>query len=232
MNPGILSQELAKHLADSYPHNHDYRVSGSKLRPSLQLWRRWRKLRKHYRYSSGPDGRPRMDSLLDLSSCKGFFVLDAAQRLGARRVLGVDVHDLDLEASRAAAAHLGLGRARFEKLHLDELVERGEQPFETALLINTYPYLFFGSQRDPHHFGDHERIFDLIAELITPGGRLIFSNRVELERCPGHIQDLAHERGLAGEYDERRVRDAATRHFHIEVHGSLGRIPLWVLERR
>ncbi|MDF1798572.1 MAG: methyltransferase domain-containing protein [Planctomycetota bacterium] len=232
MNPSRLTPELAQHLANSYPHNHDYRISGSKLRPSFQLWRRWRKLRKHYRYSSGPNRRPSMDSLLDLSSCKGFFVLDAAQRLCAKRVLGIDVHELDLEASRAAAAQLGLGRAHFEKLHLDELVERGQQPFETALLVNSYPYLYFGSRRDPHHYGDHGRIFELIAQLIAPGGRLIFSNRAELERCPAHIQELARERGLAGNYDERRLRDAATQHFRIETHGSLGRIPLWVLERR
>jgi SAM-dependent methyltransferase len=233
--PGGLTPELARHLADSYPHNHDYRLAGRRLRPSWQLWRRWRRIRRHYAYdtAAGRSGRrASLDSLLDLSSCKGFFVLDAALRLGARRALGVDVHRLDLEASRAAAAELGLDRARFERLFLHELVERDEPPFSTVLLVNSYPYLYFGSRREAHGYGSHARIFELLARLVAPGGRLVFSNRVELERCPGHIQELARERDLAAEYDERSLRAAAGRHFHISSHGRLGRIPLWVLEPR
>ncbi len=227
-----LTPELERHLADSYPHNHDYRVRSGRPRPGWQLWKRWRRIRRHYVLEQATNGRPRLESLLDLSSCKGFFVLDAAERLGARRALGIDVHELDIHASRAAAAELGLDQVRFEKLYLHEVVERGEAPFQTTLLVNTYPYLFFGSKRDPHRYGDHERIFDLIAALVAPGGRLIFSNRLEFERLPGHIQELARETGLAAEYDEARIRAAATRHFHIESHGSLGRIPLLVMTRR
>ncbi len=228
-----LTPELAKHLADSYPHNHDYRIVGGRLRPSWQLWRRWRKLRRHYLLESGArDGRSGLDSLLDLSSCKGFFVLDAALRLGARRAQGIDVHEPDLVASRAAAAELGLNQVRFERLLPHQLVERGDAPFGTVLLVNTYPYLYFGSQREPHGYADHERLFDLFAALVAPGGRLVFSNRVTLERCPRHIQELARERGLEAGYDEHRMCAAASRHFDVEAHGSLGRIPLFVMHRR
>ena len=228
-----LTPELAAHLADSYPSNHNYRVAGGRLRPSFQLWRRWRRLRRHYLLEAGGrDGRPALDSFLDLSSCKGFFVLDAAQRLGARRAVGIDVHEPDLAASRAVAAELGLDRVRLERLLPHELVERGEAPFGTVLLVNTYPYLFFGSRREPHAYGDHERLFELFADLVAPGGRLLFSNRVELARLQGHMQRIAHERGTAHLFDEHRIRAAAGRSFHVEAHGRLGKIPLWVLHRR
>lgn len=216
-----LTKELAQHLADSYPHNHDWRIVRGKPRPSFQLWRRARRLRALYPKS--------FTSFLDLSSCKGFFVIDAALRFNPQRILGIDVHPIDLDASRAAAADLGLLQADFKQLFLDEFVAKNPQPFDVALLINTYPYLFFGSRREPHAYRDHHKIFQLLARLVSPGGTLIFSNRTELDRCPGHVRELAAASGKGDSYNTSAIRDAAKKHFTIEEHGWLGRIPLWRL---
>lgn len=219
-----LEESLA-YVASSYPHNHDYRVVDGRLRPRFKLWRRWRRIRKLY-----PD---RLTSLLDLSSSKGFFVLEAARVEGCERALGIDVHAPDLEAARAVAAHVGRPRARFEELRLHELAERIDEfggPFQTVLLVNTYPYLYYGSRRDARAYLDHERLFELMARVTAE--RLVFSNRVDFERLPGHVRELARAQRAEAGYDEASIRAAAERHFTIEARGRLGRIPLWSLRRR
>jgi SAM-dependent methyltransferase len=220
-----LTEELARHLADSYPHNHDWRIVRSKPRPCLQLWRRARRLRALYPAAEA------ITSFLDLSSCKGYFVIDACRRYRIERALGIDVHPLDIEASGAAALALGYDDIHFERRFLHELVAEEPEPFDVALLVNTYPYLFFGSRREPHAYRDHDRLFAHIASLVAPGGTLIFSNRTELERCPGHVRELARESGLGKLYTTAAIRAAAQKYFQIEERGRLGRIPLWRLIR-
>ena len=224
-----LAPEVAAHLADSYPHNHDYRIAAGKLKPSWQLWRRARRIRKHY--------APGSASLLDLSSCKGYFTFDAVMARGLERARGIDVHEPDITASRAAAAHLGLdAQVKLDRMHLHQVaaeVEAGtERAFDTALLINTYPYLFFGSLREEFHYPDHGELFGHLAAVTAKGGRLVFSNRVEVGLCPGHIQERAKELGLDHLYDETQIRSAIEPHFEIEARGKLGKIPLWILHKR
>ncbi len=224
-----LATDAAAHLADSYPHNHDYRIQSGKLKPSWQLWKRWRRIRKHY--------TPGGTSLADLSSCKGFFLFDAILRAGMQRARGIDVHEPDVTASRNAMAHLRLEeQIRIDRMHLHdvaaEVVAGQTAPFDTTLLVNTYPYLFFGSRREEHHYDSHAEIFEHLASLTAKGGRLIFSNRVEVELCPGHIQERAKEMGLESAYDEAQIRVAIDPHFRIEARGKLGKIPLWILHRK
>ncbi|MCA8981880.1 MAG: class I SAM-dependent methyltransferase, partial [Planctomycetes bacterium] len=179
MTPG-LDRESRRYLAHSYPHNHDYRVVGSRLVPSWKLWRREGRLRALYPRS------PR--SLVDLASCKGWFVLQAA-RAGCPRAVGLDVHRPDLDASRAAAAHLRID-ADFREQRLDELaaeVEAGAAPFEVALLVNAYQYFYFGSDRDERAVLDHRWLFQRMRTVCS--GRLIFSNRVDLERLPDNVRE-------------------------------------------
>lgn len=221
-----LTPQTHAYLAGAYPANHAYRVKSGRLRPSFKLWRRRRKIEALY-------PKP-LTSLLDLSCSKGFFVLDAARRPACERALGIDVHTPDLDAAEAVRAHLELERAQFESLRLDALCERLHEfggPFQTVLLINTYPYLYFGSRRSEQSYPDHARLFEMLRAVC--GGRLIFSNRVSLARCPRHIQDLACARGLEASYDESAIRRAAQKHFRLAEHGQLLRgIPLWSLVPR
>lgn len=220
-----LAQEVAAYVASSYPHNHDYRVLRGQLKPRWKLWRRLGRLRRLY-----PEP---LEELLDLSSCKGFFVLDAAQRPSCKRALGIDIHAPDLDASRAVAEHLGVSGARFEELTLSGLAESIDEfggPFQTTLLVNTYPYLYFGSDRSDEHVPDHDELFRRMASVTSE--RLIFSNRIEFGVLPRHIQRRATELGLAGSYDGEAIRAAAERHFEVEEQRPLGRIPLWLLRAK
>ena len=221
-----LTKELVRHLADSYPHNHDWRIVRGKPRPAWQLWRRARRLRTLW---PQPE---HVRSFLDLSSCKGYFVIDAARRLNLERAVGIDVFPLDVTASAAAAHDLGLANVTFELRFLHELAAEAPAPFDLALLINTYPYLFFGSRREPHAYGDHAQIFAHLAQLIAPGGTLLFSNRTELARCPGHVRELARTSGLRALYTPAAIRAAAEQHFDVKECGRLGRIPIWRLTAR
>lgn len=210
-------------MAHSYPHNHDYRIIGSWLVPSWKLRRRQGRLRALYPRA------PR--SLVDLASCKGWFVLQAA-RAGCENALGIDVYRPDLEASRAVAAHLAIN-ARFEERRLDDLVadvESGSPPFEVALLVNAYQYFYFGSDRDERAVLDHRTLFDRMRRICD--GRLIFSNRIELARLPDNVRARAAQLRAADGYNPRAVRDAAEEFFRVEELAPLGRIPLWVLHAR
>jgi len=220
-----LDARVADYVRDSYPHNLDYRVAGGRLKPRWKLRRRLRRIFPLY-----PEP---LEELLDLSCSKGFFVLDAASRGDCRRAVGVDVHAEDLEASRAVAAHLGFAGARFERLLLPQLsasIEDFGGPFQTVLLVNTYPYLYFGSDRCEAVASDHEELFELLARVTAE--RLIFSNRLAFATLPRHIQRRAREAKLAHTYDEDRIRAAAQRHFTLQVQRPLGKIPLWLLRRR
>ena len=220
-----LAPEVESYVGDSYPHNIDYEVADGRLFPGRKLSQRFGPISRGY-------ASPLVD-LLDLSCSKGYFVLEAAGRPECRRALGIDVHEPDLLASRAVAAHLGLERADFRELTLTQLAERLPEfggPFETVLLINTYPYLYFGSNRSDSHLPDHAQLFRLLSELGSR--RVIFSNRIEFERCPRHIQARAHELGLAEGYTPEAIRAACERYFVIEEQAPLGKIPLWFLTRR
>ena len=223
--PEPLDARVAAYVSNSYPHNLDFRVVRGALKPCWKLRRRFGRLRKLY-------AEPH-DELLDLSSSKGFFVLEAAQQAQCQRTLGIDVHAPDLHASQAVARHLGLDKATFEPLLASQLAERIDEfggPFRTVLLLNTYQYLYFGSERSEDHTPDHSELFRRLARVTAE--RLIFSNRVEFERLPRHIQRRAREAGLERGYDEGAIRAAADEFFTIEPERPLGRIPLWVLRRR
>jgi len=224
-SPPPLDPAVRAHLADSYPRNHNYRILRGRLVPSWRLFRRYRRIRALY---PAP-----LTSLVDLSSNKGYFCLHAAQRLGCSRVLGIDVSQHDVLASQAAREHLGQTDVRLEQNTPNEFaaaIESYGGPFQTALLINVYHYLFFGSRMDPRHFDSHAEIFRALRTVCD--GTLIFSNCTSLKQLPKHLQAIAQTQGRAGEYTQEQILVAAAPFFDVEPHGQLGRRPLWRLTAR
>ena len=213
-----LDEASRAHLADSYPHNHDYRVIGTDMRPKWKLWKRWRRLRRHW-----PSD---LDSFLDIGCSKGFFVLQAAHR-GAE-ALGIDIHAEDLAACEAAREHLKLQRARFQHKTLEVLAAEGER-FQFVHLVNTYHYLYFGSDRNPAIASDHEVIFEHLAAVTS--GTLLFSNCESFARCPAWIRENASAEQRA-DYTPESLRRAASKWFEIEEHKRLGKRPLWLGHRK
>ena len=213
-----LDEQVRAHLADSYPHNHDYLVVGKELKPRWKLMRRWRRMKPFWPENLG--------SFLDVGSSKGFFVLQAAMR-GAD-ALGIDIHEGDLAACAAVRDHLGLSTARFEHKTLDQLAAEGAS-FELVHVVNTYHYLFFGSDRAPACATNHAALFEHLAAITT--GRLVFSNCETMERCPTQVQELARPEDAAL-YTPEAIREAAAEWFELKDHGIISNRPLWVGRRR
>lgn len=222
MTATTLDPQVRAYLADSYPRNHNYRILGGRLVPSWRLFKRYRRIRALY-------PKP-LTSLVDLSSNKGYFCLHAKAKLGCPRVAGVDVSEQDVLASQAARAYLKQPEVQLERLSPGEFADSIEEyggPFQTALLINVYHYLFFGSRSDPRHFETHAAIFKALRTVCS--GTLVFSNCTQLEQLPKHLQAMAHEQGRAAEYTEESIQAAAEPFFELETHGRLGKRPLWKL---
>ena len=221
-DPGLPS-DVAGYLVDSYPQNHNYIVRQGRLVPRHKLKVRFEQLADAY-----PDP---LESLLDLSCSKGFFVLDAASRECCGRTLGVDIDQRELEVCRSVSGFLGCRESRFENLQLHELADSIDDfggPFQTVLLVNSYQYLYFGSSRSPDCYRDHETIFGLIRRVCS--GRVLFSNRTELGQLQRSCQAEAMKVGHQGDYTEAKILDAAAQHFRVIPHGRIGKWPFWMLD--
>ena len=221
-DPGLPS-DVAGYLVDSYPQNHNYIVRQGRLVPRHKLKVRFEQLADAY-----PDP---LESLLDLSCSKGFFVLDAAGRECCGRTLGVDIDQRELEVCRSVSGFLGCRESRFENLQLHELADSIDDfggPFQTVLLVNSYQYLYFGSSRSPDCYRDHETIFGLIRRVCS--GRVLFSNRTELGQLQRSCQAEAMKIDHQGDYTEAKILDAAAQHFRVIPHGRIGKWPFWMLD--
>ena len=220
-DPG-LPAEVAWHIANSYPHNHNYLVRGGTVKPREKLKERFRAIRSFY---PAP-----LDSLLDLSCSKGYFVFEAAARPGCKRALGIDIHEGDLAACSAVKEVLG-SSAQFAKLQLHELADSIDSfggPFQTVLLINCYQYLYFGSSRSPACYRSHDTIFAMLRRVCC--GRVVFNNRVELLLLQRYCRAEAARLQCEGDYNSDAIQAAAASHFDMMECDRLGGLPLWIFD--
>jgi hypothetical protein len=221
-----LPDETQTFVRDSYPHNHTYTPLDDRLVPSRKLAVRVAGLARYY---PAP-----LTSLVDLSCSKGFFVFHAAAQPACERALGIDLDDECLSVCRQINARFSQGkRVRFARLTLPELAERiGEfgGPFQTALLINTYQYLFFGSTVAPAISQDHGHIFGLLRKVCS--GRLVFHNRVRFSDLQSNPQERAAREGTGQLYQPGAIRAAAEEFFRVTaLRKWLGR-PVWLLDAK
>jgi hypothetical protein len=218
--------DIRAFVADSYPHNHTFIASGSQLLPKRKLADRVAKLSRHY---PAP-----LASLLDLSCSKGFFAFHAAAKLECPRVLGIDLDTECLDACQSLNGRFALrSRVNFSRLALPELAERIDEfggPFQTALLINTYQYLVFGSSVAPAASHDHFEIFRLLRQVCS--GRLIFHNRLLFSDLQSDPQERARQEGIGCDYSPAVIHEAALRYFRITPLDPWSRRPLWLLDAR
>jgi len=218
-----ISPEMREYIENcGYPKNHKFFICNKKLLPTHKLSARIRKISKLY-----PD---RLESFLDLSCCRGFFVFSASQHSSCQRALGIDVDPVNIEACSALKTYLNLEKSQFALLTLDKLAKQIQNfggAYQTVLLANTYQYLFFGSDGWPGYLS-HEKIFGYLSEICS--NRLIFSNRIELSHCQNKTQ-IEQAGSLAKHYTPQAIITAAEKYFNVIPHGKIGRYPLWVLER-
>ncbi|MDB5340473.1 MAG: hypothetical protein JWN70_6092, partial [Planctomycetaceae bacterium] len=89
--------EIRERVANSYPPNHNYSIAADRLIPSRKLAARVAHFRQFY--------PPCLESLLDLSCSKGFFLFDAANTKTCERVMGIDLCEPTLETCRQLIPH-------------------------------------------------------------------------------------------------------------------------------
>jgi len=221
-----LSAEARSFVADSYPRNHTYTASGNQLVPRPKLANRVARLSRHY--------PPGFRSFIDLSCSKGFFVFHAALQHECQRALGIDLDQQCLDVCRSLQHEFDKrDRVRFEKLTLPELADRIDEfggPFETALLVNTYQYLVFGSSVAPRVSHDHAEIFRVLRKICS--GRLIFHNRLNLKDLQDSVQTGLTDECRQVVYEPDVIARAASEYFHVSRLDRWSKRPVWLLDAR
>ncbi|HTI51067.1 MAG TPA: hypothetical protein VL475_08950 [Planctomycetaceae bacterium] len=221
-----LPADVRSFVENSYPRNHTFVASGNQLLPKRKLVDRVARLSRHY-------PQP-LDSLVDLSCSKGFFVFHAAMQPGCRRVMGVDLDEQCLTACQALNTRFARqSRVNFARLTLPEMAGRIDEfggPFQVALLVNTYQYLVFGSTVAPAASHDHSEIFRLLRQVCS--GRLIFHNRLSFADLQSDPQERARQEGTGCVYEPGPIREAAARFFHVTPLDPWSRRPVWLLDAR
>jgi hypothetical protein len=221
-----LSAETRSFVADSYPRNHTYTAQGDQLTPRPKLASRVARLTRRY-----PDG---LSSFIDLSCSKGFFVFHAAMQPGCRRSLGIDLDDRCLDVCRELQQQFtARDRVNFARLTLQELAERIDEfggPFQTALLVNTYQYLVFGSGVAPRVSSDHREIFRLLRRICS--GRLVFHNRLRLNDLQDSVQGGATSGPPETIYEPGVIAEAASEFFKVHRLDCWSKRPVWLLDAR
>jgi hypothetical protein len=221
----LPSAKVLKYLESSYPSNHNYVLKQGQLIPLGKLAGRCGKIASLY-----PAG---FESLLDVSCSKGYFAFDAVQKFSCDRSMGIDVIEEELEACSEVQKYLGDTTTVFKRMRLHEQASRIDEfggPFDVVLLINCYQYLYFGSKRFKEAYLSHDQIFSDLRKVCQH--RLIFSNRIEVDRLQSYPASIARSPDLKEPYDDAAVFEAASRYFKVNHMGRIGRNPLWSLDTK
>jgi hypothetical protein len=208
-----------------YPNNHNYRVLNGEIVPSFNLYCRWRVLSALYPQE--------LQSILDLGSCKGFFVMEAASRPSCRKAIGIDIHQPYILLANKVKALIRLDKADFRVCQLNNIIEDPNSfgtPFQTILIINTYHYMFWGSNINQHASYSHSKILSHLAQICSD--RIIFSNPLEINDCPGLVQRTSEDHHSRIEYTRERFLAAASDLFTVEEKGWLGKRILYLLQKK
>jgi len=208
-----------------YPQNHMYRLRGKRAIPAFKLHDRLQAVTPAYPAT--------IESFLDVGCCRGYFVLDAARRPACRIAVGIDVHEPFVSISDRVSHHLGLENTAFHHCDLRAISDNPESfggPFQVVVMLNTYHYAYWGSERYPSAFGDHREILRRLSRICAD--RLVFSARLEVDRLPSFVREQATASGRAGDYTTTRFLDAAAEFFDVQVAVSGRGDPLLLMLKR
>jgi len=221
------SQYRFNHLElKGYPRNHNYRLWGKQLIPCSRLYRRWRIIPSLY--------PQKLKGFLEVGSCKGFFVLDAASRTSCRYAVGIDIYKPFISLAKKVRDIVERDNVAFHEASIfdvSEALESFRGPFQTVILINTYHYIFWGSSLSPIASYSHEKILSNLAKICTQN--LIFSSPLELDECPKIVLERAEKKSdKKGIYTTQRFLKVAQEFFHLQEKKFLGKRPLYLMTKK
>ncbi|HEX8325646.1 MAG TPA: class I SAM-dependent methyltransferase [Tepidisphaeraceae bacterium] len=174
-----------------------------------------------------------LTSLLDIGCCRGWFVLKAAEKPTCERATGIDVVEGFIEAAQQGKALLKADKVDFHYAFLDDLLGdpvKFRTPYQVVLLLNTYHYMYWGSDYSPRHWADHEFLLKSLASVCTD--RIIFMTPLEVDECPGDIKERAKAHPDWGAaYTEENFMRIASKYFDVTPHGHMGERPLYLMIR-
>lgn len=211
------------YLQNAYPRNHTYRLAKGKIYPTLKLAKRYRQIKPLI-----PSSITRM---VDIGCAKGFFVFTLKNIFPHSYCLGVDVNEPDIVICKKVQAYLKETDVSFKKAELHELVAMLHLvggPFDLTLVLNTYQYLYFGSQDHPECYLNHNLIFQYLRKICK--GRIIFNNRLEFNDCQNYIKGFGSH--LGQHYSSKLILQAAEKYFKINEVGRVGKYPLLTMDAR
>lgn len=150
------------------------------------------------------------ETVVDLGSGAGIDALIAASKVGTDgKVIGIDMTPEMLTAARKNAAAAGAHQVEFREGRLEELpvVDESVDAITSNCVINLVP--------------DKSKVFDEIARVLRPGGRLVVSDIVLDGDLPEAIRDnvMAYVGCVAGA--ERRER-----YFEMLADAGLGHVKI------
>jgi hypothetical protein len=165
-----------------------------------------------------------VQSFLDVGCCRGYFVLEASGRPQCRVATGIDVYEPFVSISNRVSRYLGIRNSRFYLASLDDVAKEPELyggPFQAALMLGTYHYLYWGSELCPRAYHSHREILARVSRVCR--GTLIFSARLEIDRLPGSLREKAEATGKADAYNTSSFLEAAEEFFQVQQAGYLGK---------
>lgn len=214
-------EDRLNNMLRTYPANQAFSLRRGSPVPGRKLAKRLRVLLRLYPAHS--------DSVLDIGCAQGFFVFDAARRYPDAHVVGIDASESYQAVWQEVSGFLHLPKVQFYRGLLHEFLQKLEEfggPFQTVLLVNTYHYLYFGSDLQSFGYRDHGRIFQMLSQLCSE--RLIWSSPLENRECPRYSA-----RGDSGaDYTRDRILGASRKYFTVEAAGWLGRRPVYLMYPR
>ena len=204
-----------------------YRLCGPRVRPGFQLYNRLRIIRSLY-------PQP-MESFLDIGSCRGYYVMDAAQRSGCKIATGIDVHEPFIITALKVRDYLGIANCDFHLATMDKVADSVESyggPFQTVLLVGTYHYLYWGSRLSSSATFNHRDILERLWRISTE--QVLLSGRHDICRLPGFLREKAEsvESTIAEDYTTVGFLNSAAEFFDVRKSGYLGKYPLYTMLRK
>lgn len=208
-----------------YPANHNFYILENRLIPSFKLFERYNKISRLY-----PNN---MTTLLDISACRGFYVLEASLREKVNDAIGIDLVESFISECNVAKNFVNAKKASFHVSNLQDLhqsVMQTNELYQVVIFTGSYHYFFWGSDEDQFSYMDHDKILSMLADITSQ--RVIFSGRLDYDDLSEYPQRIAKDHRLKEIYTTQNFLECAEKYFDVKHVGYLGKALLFTMDKK